>query len=112
MYVNDKKHVDVIAYDDEGGIFSGLAGFRFNWNILTGAQFLKIIPKPEGYLHTKANGTEVTFVKGIEAGSAELSVEILEPVYDKTIQSVQVTLLVVDPFIIEPSKPIFISPTS
>ena len=73
---------------------------------------MKIIPKPEGYLHTKANGTEVAFVRGIEAGSAELSVEILEPVYDKSILSVQVTLLVVDPFVIEPTRPIFISPTS
>jgi hypothetical protein len=46
---------------------------------------LKIIPKPDGYLHTKAIGTEVAFVRGIEAGSADLSVEILEPVYDKII---------------------------
>jgi len=37
LYVNDKKHVDVIAFDDEGGIFSALTGFRFNWNLLSGS---------------------------------------------------------------------------
>jgi hypothetical protein len=29
--VNDKKHIDVVGYDDEGNIFSGLDGFRFDW---------------------------------------------------------------------------------
>lgn len=33
FYVNDKKHVDLVAFDDEGNIFSGLEGFRFDWSI-------------------------------------------------------------------------------
>jgi len=31
LYVNDKKTIDVVGYDDEGNIFSGMDGFRFDW---------------------------------------------------------------------------------
>jgi hypothetical protein len=44
FYVNDKKHVDLVAFDDEGNIFSGLEGFRFDWSIQSGAHHMKIIP--------------------------------------------------------------------
>jgi len=72
---------------------------------------MKIIPKPEGYDHL-SKGTEVTFVRGLSAGAAELKVQILEPIYEKIVASTSVTFMVVDPFIIEPSKAIFILPTS
>jgi len=72
---------------------------------------MKIIPKPEGYDHP-SKGTEVTFVRGLSAGAAELKVQILEPIYEKIVASTSVTFMVVDPFIIEPSKAIFILPTS
>jgi len=29
FYVNDRSHVEVAAFDDEGNIFSGLEGLRF-----------------------------------------------------------------------------------
>lgn len=69
LYINDKKHIDVVAYDDQGNIFSGLDGFRFDWTIITGQEHLKIIQKPEGYLHKRsADGTDVQYVKGLTAG--------------------------------------------
>jgi hypothetical protein len=111
FYVNDKKHVDLVAFDDEGNIFSGLEGFRFDWSIQSGAQHMKIIPKPEGYDHP-SKGTEVTFVRGLSAGAAELRVQILEPIYDKNVVSTSITFMVVDPFIVEPSRAVFILPTS
>ena len=72
---------------------------------------MKIIPKPEGYDHP-SKGTDVTFVRGLLAGAAELKVQILEPIYDKSVSSTFVTFTVVDPFIIEPSRAIYILPTS
>jgi hypothetical protein len=65
--------VDLVAFDDEGNIFSGLEGFRFDWSIQSGAQHMKIIPKPEGYDHPP-KGTEETISQGLTAGSAELRV--------------------------------------
>lgn len=111
FYVNDKKHVDLVAFDDEGNIFSGLEGFRFDWSIQSGAHHMKIIPKPEGYDHP-SKGTEVTFVRGLTAGVADLRVQILEPIYDKHVASTSITFMVVDPFIVEPSRAVFILPTS
>ncbi len=72
---------------------------------------MKIIPKPEGYDHP-SKGTEVTFVRGLSAGAAELKVQILEPIYDKNVVSTSITFMVVDPFIVEPSRAVFILPTS
>jgi hypothetical protein len=72
---------------------------------------MKIIPKPDGYDHP-SKGTEVTFVRGLSAGAADLKVQILEPMYDKSVASTSVTFMVVDPFIVEPSRAIFLLPTS
>jgi len=111
LYINDKKHIDVVAYDDEGNIFSGLDGFRFDWSIVTGTEHLKLIQRPEGYVHKRTDCSDVAFVKGLKAGMAEIKVRILEPGYE-LINSVQVTILVVDPFVIEPQRQIFLLPTS
>jgi hypothetical protein len=43
LYINDKKHIDVVAFDDQGNIFSGLDGFRFDWTITSGAEHIKFI---------------------------------------------------------------------
>lgn len=43
LYINDKKHIDVVAYDDQGNIFSGLDGFRFDWKITSGPEHIKFI---------------------------------------------------------------------
>lgn len=45
---------------------------------------MKIIPKPEGYNHPSL-GSEVTYVRGLQAGIGELKVNILEPIYDKIV---------------------------
>ncbi len=73
---------------------------------------MKIIPKPEGYALSITKGSDVTFVRGLTPGQAVLMVKILEPFYDKSVASAQVTFMVVDPFIIEPSRAIYILPTS
>ena len=110
LYINDKNHLDVVAFDDQGNIFSGLDGFRFDWTITEGADFLKIISKPDGYLQ-KRSGTDVAFVKGLKAGQSEIKVKILEPGYE-SINEVVVRIIVVDPFIISPQREIFLLPTS
>ena len=43
LYINDRQHIDVVAFDDQGNIFSGLDGFRFDWTITSGSDFLKFI---------------------------------------------------------------------
>ena len=53
LYVNDKKHLDVIGYDDEGNIFNGLDGFRFDWEILDGKSNAKLIQRPDGYVNKR-----------------------------------------------------------
>lgn len=100
----------MVAFDDQGNIFSGLDGFRFDWTITEGADFLKIISKPDGYLQ-KRSGTDVAFVKGLKAGQSEIKVKILEPGYEN-INEVVVRLIVVDSFIISPQREIFLLPTS
>lgn len=103
LYINDKKHIDVVAYDDEGNIFSGLDGFRFDWSIVSGAEFIKVISRPEGYSHKRSiDGTDVAYVKGLKPGASDINVRILEPGYE-AIKSVTVAILVVDPFVISPA---------
>ena len=111
VYTNDNKFVEVVAYDDHGDIFSDLNGFRFDWNILKGSEFVKIIDKPEGLKHPKASQTDVAYLKGLLAGQAEISVKINEPGYEH-LPSVSVAIQVVDPFLIEPYSNLYLLPTS
>ena len=112
LYINDKKHIDVVAYDDEGNIFSGLDGFLFDWSIASGVDFIKVIQRPESYAHKRSiDGTDVAFVKGLKPGASEITVRILEPGYE-AIKPVSVTILVVDPFVINPAHKIYMLPSS
>ena len=112
LYINDRQHIDVVAFDDQRNIFSGLDGFRFDWTITKGGDFLKFISKPDDYQHKRsAEGTDVAFVKGLKDGESQVKVKILEPGYE-SIEEVQVTIMIVDPFMISPQKEIFLLPTS
>jgi hypothetical protein len=51
------------------------------------------------------------YVKGVSPGAAVLKVAVIEPGYEHIVP-VEVTILVVDPFVIEPKGPIYILPTS
>jgi hypothetical protein len=110
--VNDKKHLDIVGYDNVGNIFSGLDGFRFDWSIVSGDKHLKFINKPDGYKKKRVNeSTDIAYVKGLTPGEAQLKVRVFEPGYE-TIKPAEVYILVIDPFIIEPQRPVYILPTS
>lgn len=112
LYVNDKKHLDIVGYDSVGNIFSGLNGFRFDWSIISGEKYLKFINKPDGYKTKRINeSTDLTYVRGLSPGEAVLKVRVFEPGYE-TIMPASVNILVIDPFIIEPQRAIYILPTS
>lgn len=111
MYTGDYKLIEVIAYDDDGDIFSDLDGFRFDWSIVSGHEYIKITDKPEGIRHQRESQSDVAFLRGLAAGPAEISVQIKEPGYDY-IKSVSVKIQVVDPFILEPHREVYILPTS
>lgn len=55
LYVNDKKHLDIVGFDDQGSIFSSLDGFRFDVTILEGQKHIKMTQKPDGYKHKRVN---------------------------------------------------------
>jgi len=72
FYVNDRKHVEVAAFDDEGNIFSGIEGLRFKWTITSGETVIKMIQKPEGYSHRGREGSEIFYIKGLQEGEATI----------------------------------------
>ena len=111
LYTGDYKYIEVVAYDDDGDIFSDLDGFRFDWSIVSGHEFIKITDKPEGIRHHRESQSDVAFLKGLAAGPAEISVRIKEPGYDY-IKTVSVKIQVVDPFVLEPHREVYILPTS
>jgi hypothetical protein len=45
----------VRAYDSEGNIFSSLDGFHFDWEVLSGSEFLRRIPLKD-QAHIKTHG--------------------------------------------------------
>lgn len=112
LYVNDKERLDIVGYDNEGNIFSGLDGFRFDWSIERGDSHLKFIQKPDGYKKKRVNdSTDVAYVKGLSPGKTTVKVRVFEPGYEQ-IAAVSKDILVIDPFIIEPQREVYILPTT
>lgn len=110
--MNDHKHIDVVGYDDEGNLFSSMDGFRFDWSVIDGLDHIKMTPKPEGYRHKRVQeSTDMQYVKGLTPGEARVKVLCLEPGYEH-ILPVEVTTLVIDPFVIEPQDPVYLLPTT
>ena len=92
--------IRVAAFDDEGNLFSSLEGLEFDWTIIRGSDVIKKMTNPDTGLRP-SHETDVFFLKGVQAGFAEISVEILEPGY-QNVAKAMVPLTVVDPFIILP----------
>ena len=80
LSVNENEMIRVAAFDDEGNLFSSLEGLEFDWTITKGSDVIKKMTNPDTGLRT-SHETDVFFLKGVQAGFAEISVEILEPGY-------------------------------
>ena len=72
--------IRVAGFDDEGNIFSSLEGLEFDWTITKGNDVIRKMTNPDTGSRT-THETDVFFLKGVQAGLAEISVEILEPGY-------------------------------
>ena len=91
FYLNDYEHLGLDAYDEEGNLFSGLNGYRFDWNIEVGNQNVKVVSWREASrTHSELSQefelnklqSEVLFLKGIKQGTSVVSVKINEPGYE------------------------------
>ncbi len=72
--MNDYEQLDVVAYDEEGNIFSSLTGFSFDWIIEYGNENVKIVSWREASRTSSELSkefefnkmqSEVLFLKGI-----------------------------------------------
>ena len=100
----------VVGYDDEDNIFSSMDGFHFDWSITDGKDILKKFSAPDTGSRN-LHHTDFFFIRSMNAGFANVAVKLEEPGYEK-IALVTKKMTVVDPFIILPSEPIYILPTS
>ncbi len=91
FYLNDYEHLHVVGYDEEGNIFSSLTGFRFDWNVESGNENVKIVSWREAARTSSELSkdfefnklqSEVLFLKGINQGTAKVSAKITEVGYD------------------------------
>lgn len=98
------------GFDDEDNIFSSLDGLEFEWTIARGNDVVKRLAMPDTGSRT-AHRTDLYFLKGVQAGEAEVSVRIREPGYENVLE-VAIRLTVVDPFVLLPPRPAYILPTS
>jgi hypothetical protein len=100
----------VRAYDKEGNVFSSLDGFRFDWDVVSGAQNVRRIPMKDSHMtaHGHSHLEEQSWVqsddfvlKAIEPGYTTLKVKILEDGYEN-VKAASINLTIVDPFIVMP----------
>lgn len=47
LFINVEKSLRVTAYNEKGNIFTSLNGFRFDWTVSNGTEFVKLTEKPE-----------------------------------------------------------------
>ena len=100
----------VVGYDDEDNIFSSMDGFRFDWSIVEGQDIIKKFSAPDTGSRN-LHHTDYFFIRSTQPGFAEVAVKLEEPGYE-LIKRVTKRLTVVDPFIVKPSEPVYILPTS
>ena len=110
----DKLHLRVLGYDEEGNTFSSLDGLRFDWEILNGHKNIREIPFKDtahmGLTHGHSGervGVEEGddfIMKAIQEGTSKLTVRLLATGYEH-IKSAEITLTIVDPFVIVPNDP-------
>ena len=91
-------------------MFNGLSGYRFDWNIESGNQNVKIVSWREAArTHSELSQefelnklqSEVLFLKGIKQGSAVVTVKLNEPSYEDVALS-RVILSITEPFVVIP----------
>jgi hypothetical protein len=104
----DSQHLAVRAFDKEGNVFSTLDGFRFDWDVVSGAHNIRRIPikdshmKAHGHSHLESWVQSDDFVlKAIEPGYTTLRVKILEDGYEQ-VPPASINITIVEPFIIQP----------
>lgn len=116
----DTLHLQVRAYDAEGNVFSSVDGLRFDWEVKAGHDNIRQLPFKD-LLHAKAHGhTHVDetageegddfLIKAVEAGKADVTVRILARGYEH-INQANMTLTIVDPFVIVATDDFFEGPT-
>ena len=102
--------MQIAAFDEEGNLFNGLDGFRFDWNVEEGRDNVKVVSLQVA-AHASASRfqkefdhmqTDVLFLKGLKQGQSIVSARLLEPGYEEVSLS-QITLTISEPFIISPS---------
>lgn len=104
-----------MGYDEEGNTFSSLDGLRFDWEILDGHQNIREIPfkdsahmRTHGHSHVGLEGGveegDDFIMKAIKEGTTKLTVRLLAQGYEH-IKSADITLTIVDPFVIVPNDP-------
>ena len=78
------------AYDDEGNIYSGLDGFRFEWTIESGNDNVKVVTHEEASLSSQKKEfafsklqSDVLFLKGVKQGVSRVYAKISEPTYEQ-----------------------------
>jgi len=116
----DTLHLQVRAYDAEGNVFSSLDGLRFDWQVKAGHDNIRQLPFKD-LLHAKAHGhTHVDeaggdegddfLIKAVDVGRADVAVRILARGYEH-INQANMTLTIVDPFVIVAADDFFEGPT-
>lgn len=118
--VDDINILEVQAFDHEGNVFSTLEGLKFQWRIEENPQSLRIIPIKEAHFKTskkklemekKRLMTDISLLKGLKTGISVVSVQLIEEDHEE-VQKANITLSVIEPFTLDPSYPVYISPNS
>ena len=85
-------------------------GFRFDWSITEGKEVVKKFSAPDTGSRN-LHHTDFFFIRSTKPGFADVTVKLEEPGYESVLLITK-KLTVVDPFIIQPSEPVYILPTS
>jgi nuclear pore complex protein Nup210 len=106
--LNDFEHLQLVAYDEQGNLFSGLDGFWFDWHIESGAEnvrFSKFSEAAQAHSSYRQEISEmqsdVLFLKGVKQGSSIITAQINEVGYEE-VPIARVTVTVTEAFVIEP----------
>ena len=120
MSRGDNLHLQVRAYDAEGNVFSSLDGLRFDWRVMSGHSNIRELPfkdvmhgKLHGHTHIDEKAGEEGddfLINAVEVGKASISVRILARGYEH-IKQANMSLIIVDPFVIAVADEYFEGPT-
>ncbi|KAL6059537.1 Fibronectin type-III domain-containing protein [Balamuthia mandrillaris] len=122
MYRDDIEMLSIQAFDNDGNLFSTVEGLTFQWSIIpeTFAQassVLKLIPFKEAGVEVSSvvlrmeemgETTGVVLIQGVDTGKANVVARLSEPEY-ADLASASVGLAVLEPLVISPAIPIYIT---